>query len=119
VRGTYRLNYTQDPNGQWQGYTDGADPARAWGVSEWAHRAGQALTSIGPSPTRSCPKADAATPGQPGKPRPHRTQRIRGRNRRIAAGLYEIQIAMDEANGGVNPLGFDADAITAFDHRVL
>jgi hypothetical protein len=29
----------------------------------------------------------------------------------IAAGLHEIQVAMDEANGGANPLGFDSDAI--------
>jgi len=38
---TYRKLYTDDPAGQWQGYKDTyAD--RAWGVDEWARRAGQA-----------------------------------------------------------------------------
>ena len=37
---TYRKLYTDDPAGQWQGYKDSyAD--RAWGVDEWARRAGQ------------------------------------------------------------------------------
>src|SRR5690606_22918053 len=40
VRATYRAAYSADPDGQWQGYTDVADPARAWGVSEWAKRTG-------------------------------------------------------------------------------
>lgn len=40
VRNTYRLRYEQDANGQWQGYGD-TDPARAWGVAEWATRAYQ------------------------------------------------------------------------------
>ena len=37
---TYREKYVADPNSQWQGYTD-TDKNRAWGVEEWAHRAGQ------------------------------------------------------------------------------
>lgn len=41
VAATYREAYTEDPAGQWQGYTDTADPARAWGVTEWSTRAGQ------------------------------------------------------------------------------
>ena len=37
---TYAKYYTANPAGQWQGYKDGyAD--RAWGVDEWARRAGQ------------------------------------------------------------------------------
>lgn len=38
---TYRQRYTENPDGQWQGYAD-TDADRAWGVSEWARRAGQA-----------------------------------------------------------------------------
>lgn len=38
---TYRQKYVEDPAGQWQGYKD-TDPDRAWGVSEWATRAGTA-----------------------------------------------------------------------------
>ncbi len=37
---TYRAAYTEDPSGQYQGYLD-ANTNRAWGVSEWANRAGQ------------------------------------------------------------------------------
>jgi hypothetical protein len=37
---TYRSEYTEDPNGQWQGYQDG-DISRQWGVSGWASRAGR------------------------------------------------------------------------------
>src|SRR5439155_16721586 len=38
---TYRSLYVEDPAGQWQGYSD-ANTNRAWGVTEWASRAGQA-----------------------------------------------------------------------------
>lgn len=116
VRNTYRLSYTQDPDGQWQGYTDGADPARAWGVSEWAHRAGQSAHFDWAVANALLPEeAAAATPIS----HPENLDRIERSGSvddvgAIAAGLHEIQVAMDEANGGVNPLGFDSDAL-AFD----
>lgn len=115
VRATYRLGYTHDPDGQWQGYTDEADKARAWGVSEWAHRAGQAAYF-------DWAVANAILPAQAvdanGKPlqnlseieRSGAVDEIGG----IAAGFYEIQTALDDANTGANPLGFSSDAI-AFD----
>lgn len=110
VRGTYRLNYTQNPDGQWQGYTDGADPARAWGVSEWAHRAGQAAWF-------DIAVANAILPDQAAGNNPENLDNLERSAAvdeigEIAGGLHEIQVAMDEANGGVNPLGFDSDAIT-------
>ncbi len=114
VRNTYRLNYTQNPDGQWQGYTDGADPARAWGVSEWAHRAGQASHFDWAVANALLPaEASAATPVN----NPENLDRIERSGSvdeigAIAGGLHEIQMAMDEANGGVNPLGFDSDALT-------
>lgn len=37
---TYRHAYTEDPSGQYQGYLD-SNASRAWGVSQWASRAGQ------------------------------------------------------------------------------
>ena len=37
---TYRNRYVENPEQQWQGYFDG-NTNRAWGVSEWASRAGQ------------------------------------------------------------------------------
>ena len=110
VRGTYRLSYTQDPDGQWQGYTDGANPARAWGVSEWAHRAGQGAYF-------DWAVANSTLPEQAAGSNPENLDLIErsaaeAEIGEVAGGLYEIQIAMDEANGGVNPLGFDADALT-------
>ncbi len=116
VRNTYRLSYTQNPDGQWQGYTDGADPARAWGVSEWAHRAGQASHFDWAIANALLPaEAGAATPVN----NPENLDRIERSGAvdeigAIAGGLHEIQVAMDEANGGVNPLGLDSDAL-AFD----
>lgn len=114
VRETYRLNYTQNPDGQWQGYTDGADPARAWGVSEWAHRAGQAAHFDWAVANALLPEeAAAATPISS----PENLDRIERSGSvddvgEIAGGLHEIQVAMDEANSGVNPLGFDSDALS-------
>lgn len=114
VRNTYRMGYTQDPSGQWQGYTDGADPARAWGVSEWAHRAGQGAYFDWAVANALLPEdAGAATPVE----NPENLDRIERLGAvdeigEISAGLYEVQTTMDEANGGVNPLGFDSDSIT-------
>lgn len=116
VRATYRLSYTNDPEGQWQGYTDGADKARAWGVSEWAHRAGQGAYFDWAVANAILP-AQALDPAT-GKPlqnlseieRSGAVDEIGG----IAGGLYEIQMAIDESNNGSNPLGFSSDSI-AFD----
>ncbi len=114
VRESYRLAYTQDPNGQWQGYTDGADPARAWGVSEWAHRAGQGAFFDWAVANALLPEdAAAATPVN----NPENLDRIDRLGAidqigEVAAGLHEIQVALDEANSGVNPLGLDSDAMT-------
>ena len=40
VEKTYESAYVDDPSGQYQGYED-TDTNRAWGLSEWARRAGQ------------------------------------------------------------------------------
>ena len=114
VRGTYRLHYTQDPDGQWQGYTDGADPARAWGVSEWAHRAGQGALFDWAIANALLPAEaeDAAIVENPENldrlERSIATDEIS----LITSGLVEIQGALNEANQGVNPLGFDSGALT-------
>jgi hypothetical protein len=115
VRATYRLSYTNNPDGQWQGYTDAADPARAWGVSEWAHRAGHGAYFDWAVANALLP---AQAVGDDGKPlenlaeieRSGAVDDVGG----VAAGLHEIQTAIDESNNGSNPLGFSSDAI-AFD----
>jgi hypothetical protein len=112
VRETYRLAYTQDPDGQWQGYTDGADPARAWGVSEWAHRVGQGAYFDWAVANAIVP--EAAEAGNPENL--DRIERLGALDEiaEIAGALHEIQTTMDEADSGSNPLGFDSDAL-AFD----
>ncbi len=116
VRATYRLHYTEDPDGQWQGYTDSADPARAWGVSEWSQRAGQgALFDWAVANALFPEDADNATPVNDPE-NLDRIDRLGAQDEvgEISLALVDIQLAADESNGGVNPLGFDADAI-AFD----
>jgi hypothetical protein len=116
VRGTYRLAYTQDPDGQWQGYTDSADKARAWGVSEWGHRAGQAAYFDWAVANALLPdEAAGAAPIDNPENLDH-LDRLAAEDQigEITGALHEIQIALDEANSGVNPLGFDTDAL-AFD----
>ena len=115
VRGTYRLAYTQDPDGQWQGYTDDADKARAWGVSEWAHRAGQGAYFDWIVANALLPESADLDPDSPIEDPENLDRLERGATKaeigEIAGGLHEIQMAMDEANGGVNPLGFDSDSL--------
>ena len=41
VKQTFRQCYSEDPTGRWPGYHD-SDTNRAWGIGEWASRAGQA-----------------------------------------------------------------------------
>jgi hypothetical protein len=109
VRSTYRAAYTQDPDGQWQGYADNADKARAWGVSEWSHRAGQGAYF-------DWAVANALLPAEP---QGENVENLDDLDRlanveeigEVSSGLHEIQIAMDEANSGQNPLGFDSDSL--------
>jgi leucyl aminopeptidase (aminopeptidase T) len=116
VRSTYRLHFTQDSAGQWQGYTDGADPARAWGVSEWAHRSGQGAYFDWVVANALLPdQASSATPvTNPENLDFIERSAAEDEIGEVASGLHEIQTAMDEANNGCNPLGFSSDAI-AFD----
>lgn len=109
VRATYRAAYTQDPDGQWQGYTDNADKARAWGVSEWSHRAGQGAYF-------DWVVANALVPEEPQGENIENLDKLdRLANvdeiGEISGGLHEIQNALDESNSGQNPLGFDSDAL--------
>ena len=111
VEDTFREKYSEDPTGRWPGYQD-SDTNRAWGIAGWASRAGQAalynwatanslmvttltnLTQINPSATNRPPegieKIDRdSTPEL----------------QEIAAQSKQIQQDVDNANGGLNPLG--------------
>jgi hypothetical protein len=107
VNDTYRQHYVEDETAQWQGYTD-VNRDRAWGVQDWARRAGQGayfdwitvnalLPSVHPNTTlEGIQKVD------------------RQENADIAvisANLNQIQATLDNANKGLNPIGVSAQAV--------
>jgi hypothetical protein len=108
LKATYRDAYVSDPEGQWQGYEDTAQPARAWGVSEWSRRIGQGawfdwLAANAVAPARSTNVLE-------GLDRIDRSTTV-AETASVAAGLAEVQQIVDQANRGLNPLGLDADAM--------
>jgi hypothetical protein len=107
---TYRLNYVEDPAGQWQGYKD-TNEDRAWGLSEWSKRAGQGayfdwvvgnaiLPAEDPNPAHvGIQKVDRKSVEELGE---------------IASQAQQIQTRVDEADRGLNPLGL-AKGVVPFD----
>ncbi len=112
VRGTHRLAYTADPEGQWQGYADDADPARGWGLSEWATRAGQGALFDWAVANAIVPE-QADPSGTNGVENLDRIDRLANRNEisGVAAAFASIQTELDQANAGNNPLGLDYGAM--------
>jgi hypothetical protein len=104
---TYRQKYVDDTAGQWQGYKD-TDPDRAWGVTEWARRAGQGaifdwvtanavLFTTDPNPNHTgIEKIDRQTVLELGE---------------IPAQLAEIQKQLDQGDVGLNPIGLVKGAV--------
>lgn len=107
VTATYREKYVEDPTAQWQGYTD-VNPDRAWGVEEWARRAGQGAYF-------DWVTANALLPSQ----HPNSTlEGIQKADRKantdiavVSANLNGIQRTFDDANNGLNPLGLAANVV--------
>ena len=107
---TYRRLYTEDPDAQWQGYTD-TDPGRAWGVDDWAKRAAHGamfdwftlnaiLPAVDPDPSHTgLDRIDRATVPE---------------IREIATQMETIVQKLDSADGGLNPLGL-AKGVVPFD----
>jgi len=107
---TYRLEYVEDPQGQWQGYEDRRSD-RAWGVTDWARRAGQGayldwLT------------ANAILPSEETDPTKVGIRKI---DRQTVVELAEIsnqardiQATLDKADLGLNPIGL-AKGVVTFD----
>ena len=110
VNSTYRQAYVADPDGQWQGYSD-TDQNRAWGVEEWAHRAGQGAYFDWVTANALLPAVHPNT-NYTGIQKIDRTtvQDLAA----IAANLTAVQTKLDEANGGNNPLGL-AEGALVFD----
>jgi hypothetical protein len=107
---TYRKAYVDDPSGQWQGYLDG-DTNRAWGVSEWASRAGQGTIFDWVTGNSLLP-ANSTNVGLAKVDRSSVTGL-----RELVSEYENIQQQVDKADAGLNPLGlaknvlpFDLDA---------
>ncbi|MFM7215020.1 MAG: hypothetical protein ACKO3H_09105, partial [Verrucomicrobiota bacterium] len=115
VKGTYRSAYVADPAAQWQGYTDLADPARAWGVSEWAGRVGHGALFDWVVANAITPALDGT---QSSNPVVNLDRIDRSINRAeigsISAAMTELDQTLGNVNRGQNPLGFDDQAM-AFD----
>ncbi len=102
---TYRSLYTEDPTGQWQGYQD-SDTNRAWGVSEWASRSGQAALFDWLVGNSLLPANDLVDPPLSKVDRTTVTEL-----RDVAASFLDIQQTMDNADQGLNPLGLDKNVV--------
>src|SRR5882672_2038557 len=108
VNMTYRQKYVADPKGQWQGYSD-TDKNRAWGVEEWARRAGQGAYFDWVTANTLLPAVHPNT-NYTGIQKVDRTtvQDIAV----VAANLNGIQTTIDQVDNGNNPLGLARSALT-------
>lgn len=104
---TYRQHYVEDPAAQWQGYTD-VHRDRAWGVQDWARRAGQGAYF-------DWITANALLPSQHPNTTLEGIQKVdRESNadiRMVSAHLNRIQRTFDDANNGLNPLKLAANVV--------
>lgn len=134
---TYRKFYTDDPAGQWQGYKD-TSTDRAWGVDEWARRAGQAAYFDWVTANAILPVSNPETVTRihyvtgddgrlvaetlPSLEYPNAIQKIDRSKvpelKSIATQFHLIQSKMTEVDNGINPLGlvkgvvpFDIDPV--------
>jgi Concanavalin A-like lectin/glucanases superfamily len=102
---TYRSRYVEDPDGQWQGYQD-SDPNRAWGVSEWAQRAGTGALFDWITANAILPSSNT---NKTGIERVDRT--TVAELAQISAQAVEIRKQLDNANAGLNPAGLATDVV--------
>ncbi len=133
---TYRKQYLEDTAGQWQGYPD-PDADRAWGVDDWARRAGQGayfdwvvanalLPDQWHPEDRQCALFDEAAGGLPGDdecpelvaatvPDVGKIDRTNTPEIGEIAGHYrDVEARLDDADIGLNPLGL-AKGVVPFD----
>lgn len=104
---TYRDRYTEDPDGQWQGYRD-TNRERAWGVADWGHRAGQAAYLDWVLGNALLPEAAPRAPIAGIRPVDRGTQPDFSE---IAGAFERIQTEVDNADQGLNPLGLERNVM--------
>ena len=113
VKATYRDAYVADPTAPQQGYTDAADPTRAWGVSEWATRSGQGAHFDWLIGNAILPATATNASGQPAQGLDN-IDRETGKAdlQALAGSLREIQQTLDGVNQGATPIGLDPEAVS-------
>ncbi|NOY80786.1 MAG: hypothetical protein GXP31_07250 [Kiritimatiellaeota bacterium] len=103
----YRSHYVEDPNGQWQGYTD-TDEGRAWGVTGWARRAGQGALFDWAVANAIVPSEDT-NPDHTGVTKIDRS--TVPEIAEISAEAAKIRQKTADADTGLNPLGLSTDVV--------
>ncbi|MBX3744870.1 MAG: hypothetical protein KF833_06125 [Verrucomicrobiae bacterium] len=99
VERTRRSDFSPDPNLSLQGYDD-TDPRRAWGMSEWARRAGTGAWFDWVTGNAILPPVDSTHAGI------ERIDRLSVPElSQIVAEAIVIQNELDQADAGLNPLG--------------
>lgn len=103
---TFRQQYTHAPSGQWQGYKD-TNATRAWGMDEWARRAGQGAVLDWALGNALLPYEDTASPEGVARIDRQTVAELAA----LPAALTEIESAITRADSGANPFGLDSNAI--------
>jgi len=102
---TYRKLYNEDPAQQYQGYPDTVEPERAWGLSDWASRAGQGALF-------DWVTINALLPAHSTNANLERVDRETVQElAEIAANFDEIQGESDKGDSGLNPLGLAKNVV--------
>ena len=107
IKLTYESAYVDDPSGQYQGYADTATN-RAWGLSEWARRAGQGAYFDWVTVNALLPAADT-NPNDVGLAKVDRTT-VADLNR-IPTAYAVLQNQLNQADAGLNPLGLAKQSV--------
>ena len=115
VKQTFRQRYSEDPTGRWPGYRD-SNTNRAWGIGEWASRAGQAAYydwAVANSLMLDC-LTNMVQVGGADQP-PEGIQKIDRAStpelEEIAKTFRDIQSQVDSADTGLNPLGLARNVV--------
>jgi len=104
---TYRDQYKEDPDKQWRGYKDD-DRNRAWGLHDWAQRAGQGAYFDWVT-GNAILRAEDPDPDATGITKIDRT--TVHELREVAAAYERIQDQADSADLGLNPLGLGNNVV--------
>jgi len=115
INRTYRQAYTEDPATRWAGYRD-SNTNRAWGLAGWGSRVGQAAlfdwvtvnSLLLDNLTNMVQVGGANTP-------PEGIQKVDRTTvpelDELSGNLCAVQQQLDQADGGLNPLGLVRDVV--------